>query len=51
MYTTTHRGSTLVHGVAARRRVRVVGLALALTAAVATGISAVASTVNRAGGQ
>ena len=51
MYTTTHRGSTLVHGVAARRRVRVVGLALALTAAVATGSSAVASTVNGGGGQ
>lgn len=50
MYTTTHRGSTLVHRVAAQRRHRVLGLAVALTAAVATGSWAVANTVNRAGG-
>jgi hypothetical protein len=49
MYTTTHRRHTLVHRVAARRRHRVLGLALALTAAVATGSSVVANTVNGAG--
>ena len=51
MYTTTHRGSTLVHRVAARQWHRVLFLALALTAAVVTGSSAVANTVNGAGGQ
>jgi Tol biopolymer transport system component len=49
MDTTTHtKGSTMVHRVASRRRVRVVSLALALVAAVAIGISAVAA-VARAG--
>lgn len=49
MYTTTHRGSTLVHRVASQRRHRVLGLALALTAATATVGSAVANLVNGAG--
>ena len=49
MYMTTHRGSTLVHRVADRPRRRLLGLALALTAAVATGSSAIANTVNGAG--
>jgi hypothetical protein len=48
MYTATHKGSTMVHGVASRRRVHAVGLAFALLAAVAIGSSAVA-TVSRAG--
>jgi hypothetical protein len=49
MFTTTHRGSTLVHRVADQPRRRVLGLALALTAAVATGSSAVPNQVNGAG--
>lgn len=51
MYTTTQRGNTLVHRVTGLRRHRALGLALALTAAVVTGSSAVANTVNGAGGQ
>jgi Tol biopolymer transport system component len=51
MYTTTPRRSTLVHRVAARTRHQGLSLALALTAAVATGSSAVANTVNSVGDQ
>ena len=51
MYTTTNRRSTLVHRVARRPRRRVMGLAVALAAVVATGSSAAANTVNGAGDQ
>jgi Tol biopolymer transport system component len=51
MYTTTDQRSTLVHRIAAQRRHRVMGLAVALAAAVATGSSAIANTVNGAGEQ
>ena len=51
MYTTTNRRSTLVRRVARRPRRRVMGLAVALAAVVATGSSAAANTVNGAGDQ
>ena len=51
MHTTTHRGITPVHRVADRPRRRVLGLALALTAVVATGSSAVVNRVNGAGNE
>ena len=48
MDSTTHKGSTMVHRLASSRRVRMVGLALALVAEAAVGSSA-AATVSRAG--
>jgi Tol biopolymer transport system component len=51
MYTTTDQRSTLVDRIAAQRRHRVMGLVVALAAAVATGSSAIANTVNGAGEQ
>ena len=51
MYTTTHGRSTLVHRIADRPRRRVLGLAVALAAVVATGSAVAANTVNGAGDQ
>jgi hypothetical protein len=51
MYTTTDQRTTLVHRIAAQRRHRVMGLAVALAAAVATGSAPISNTVNGAGEQ